>query len=253
MISREPIAAPILRARNVTKTFGRGQTTVQALRGVDLDLPANRLLIIGGPSGCGKTTLLSIVSGMLTPSEGTVETCGVDWSKLTDRERTRRRGELIGYVFQQFCMVPMLSAVYNVAVALLARGVGRRTALQRAASCLEQVGLGDRLDALPQELSGGMQQRVALARALVGQPRLLICDEPTGNLDANTGHSVMQLVHAASRGVDEFGQPRSAIVVTHDERVMRFGDLLCKMEDGRLREVAPQASAAEPAVGASAP
>ena len=191
--------------------------------------------MLAGPSGCGKTTLVSITTGMLRPSSGEVEAFGLGWWQLSDDERTRRRGELVGYVFQQFHLIPSLPVLLNVAVPLLARGIPRRAALARAAGQLEEVGLAGRLDAAPHELSGGMQQRVALARALVGRPRLLICDEPTANLDSRTGETVMDLIRGASRGVDDQGRARAVLVVTHDFRALRFADLIYQMEDGAVQ------------------
>jgi putative ABC transport system ATP-binding protein len=223
----------VLRLSNVTKTFGSGPRSVHALRGVDLRVEPGRLVMLAGPSGSGKTTLLSIISGLLTPSSGEVEVFGrrwADWGEETDR----RRGALVGMVFQKFYLIPTLTILDNVAVALLVRGVARREAESRAARALDQVGLAGRHGALPRELSGGMQQRVALARALVAEPRLLICDEPTANLDSETGHAVMTLILAANRGRDEQGRPRSVLVVTHDLRVLRFADIIYHMEDGRL-------------------
>ena len=148
----------------MTKTFGAGERAVAALRGVHLDIPPGRLVMLAGPSGCGKTTLVSITTGMLRPSSGEVEAFGLGWWQLSDDERTRRRGELVGYVFQQFHLIPSLPVLLNVAVPLLARGIPRCAVLARAAGQLEEVGLAGRLDAVPHELSGGMQQRVALAR-----------------------------------------------------------------------------------------
>ena len=156
--------------------FGHGERAVMAVAGVDLDCEGGHLVMLVGPSGCGKTTLLSIISGMLSASSGRAEVCGVCWSDLSDRERTRRRADLVGYVFQEFRLLPMLPIELNVATPLLARGVKTRDAVRRAAGVLEQVGLGARLGAMPGDLSAGMQQRVALARALVGRPRLLLCD-----------------------------------------------------------------------------
>jgi putative ABC transport system ATP-binding protein len=225
----------IVRLRGLKKTFGQGAAAVHALRGVDLDVAPNRLAMLVGPSGCGKTTLLSVISGLLNPTSGQAEVCGIDWSHLAEDEKTRYRGELIGYVFQQFRLIPTLPAVLNVAVTLLARGVKRRGAVDRAAAALQNVGLGDRLGAMPSELSGGMQQRVAVARALAGEPRLLVCDEPTGNLDRQTSQAVMELIHAVSRGKDERGRPRSVMLVTHDETLLRFADVVYEMEDGQLR------------------
>jgi putative ABC transport system ATP-binding protein len=143
-------------------------------------------------------------------------------------------------VFQRFHLIPSLPAVLNVAVTLLARGLRLREARTRAARALAEVGLPDRLEALPGELSGGMQQRVAIARALVGQPRLLICDEPTANLDSESGQEILDILHAASRGLDEQDRPRCVLVVTHDYRALRFADQIHQMEDGIVRPAAPE-------------
>ena len=227
-------SSPVVRLRGVTKRYGRDARAVQALSGVDLDCESNQVIMLVGPSGCGKTTLLTIMSGMLQPTSGRVEVSGVEWSALSDAEKTRRRGELVGYVFQQLRLIPMLSIQLNVAAPLLARGVKRRDALRRAAMALDEVQLGDRIGCMPSDLSAGMQQRVALARALVGRPRLLLCDEPTANLDAETGRSVMELICAAAQGSDEHGRPRTVFVVTHDHRVLHLADLIYRMEGGRL-------------------
>ncbi len=223
----------VVRLSNVTKTYGSGPRAVHALRGIDLRVEPGRLVMLAGPSGSGKTTLLSIISGLLSPSAGEVEVFGrrwVDWG--ADRGR---RGGLVGMVFQKSYLIPTIHILDNVAVTLLVRGVPRDEAARRAGWALDQVGLAGRHDALPRELSGGMQQRVALARALVGEPRLLICDEPTANLDSDTGHAIMTLILQASRGLDEHGRPRSVLVVTHDLRVLRFADIIYQVDDGRLR------------------
>ena len=223
-----------VRLRDVTKTFGSGGGAVRALRGVDLEIEAGRLIVLAGPSGCGKTTLLSIISGMLTPTAGEVEVFGVDWRALPEDQKAIRRGEMVGYMFQRFHLIPTLPIIVNVAVPLLARGVPMRTARARAGRALGEVGLGDRPDALPGELSGGMLQRAALARALVSEPRLLVCDEPTANLDSQTGAAVMNLIHAASHSADGAGRRRSVIVVTHDEAAMRLADEIHRMADGKV-------------------
>ncbi len=224
----------IVRLSRVTKTFGSGSRTIAALREVDLEIEAGRLVVLAGPSGCGKTTLLSVMTGMLTPTSGHVEAFGIDWAQLSEDQRTCQRGEMVGYVFQRFHLVPTLPILHNTALPLMARRTGYRQALARAAEALREVGLGDRIDAMPLELSGGMQQRVAIARALVGQPRLLVCDEPTANLDTQTGRAVLELIHAASRSTDAHGRPRAVVVVTHDYRAMRFADLIHPMADGRV-------------------
>ncbi|MGE3108611.1 MAG: ABC transporter ATP-binding protein [Phycisphaerales bacterium] len=221
--------------RGVTKTFGKGAAAVRALCGVDMNVPEGQLVMLVGPSGCGKTTLISVISGVLDADDGVAELFGVDWGSLSSAQKTRRRSETVGFVFQQFNLIPTLTALDNVATALLVRGIRRSEAHQRAAASLGQVGLGDRVRAFPSQMSGGMQQRVAIARALVGRPRLLVCDEPTANLDAHTGHAVMDLIHAASRAADEHGQRRCVVVVTHDNRIFGYADRIEEMEDGTIK------------------
>jgi putative ABC transport system ATP-binding protein len=222
---------PLIRLRGVTRSFGKGQAVVRALRGVDLDVFGGELLILAGPSGCGKTTLVSIISGVLDADGGDVSVFGQDWGELTGAQKAHRRASLVGFVFQQFNLVPTLSAEMNVAVPLLINGMPRSKALARAREVLAQVGLGDRAKARPHQLSGGMQQRVAIARAIARDVRLLVCDEPTANLDSGTGHQVMELIHAMSHPT-ESGEPRCVIVVTHDPRVFDLADCIERMEDG---------------------
>jgi putative ABC transport system ATP-binding protein len=225
---------PALLLRDVTKTYGTDSRQIVALRGVDLRVQPGRLAMLAGPSGSGKSTLLSIIAGLLSPSSGQVEIFGQRWSDLEENIRCQLRGSLVGMVFQKFHLIPTLTILDNVSITLLVRGVARRDAEARARSALEQVGLEERGGSLPRELSGGMQQRVALARALVGRPRLLICDEPTANLDAQTGQTIMKLILAACRQRDDSGEPRSVVVVTHDFRLLRFADIIYYMDDGRL-------------------
>ncbi len=225
-----------VRLRGVCKTFGKGAVAVPALRGIDLDIEPGKLVMLVGPSGCGKTTLVSIISGVLDADQGEARVFGVDWRTLSNDQKARRRGELVGFVFQQFNLLAPMSAVENVAVPLVLRGVPYSEALDRSAQALKRVGLGERTTARPAQLSGGMQQRVAIARALVGRPRLLVCDEPTANLDAYTGQASMELIAAAAKATDERGQPCCVIVVTHDNRVFQFADRIEQMDDGRLRD-----------------
>jgi putative ABC transport system ATP-binding protein len=224
-----------VRARGVHKSFGVGSARVHALRGVDMTVRAGELVMLVGPSGCGKTTLVSIISGTLDADEGACELFGADWRSFRGDAKTGRRAELVGFVFQQFNLLAPMTALENVAVPLTIRGVPRRESLARAAAALESVGLGKRLDARPAQLSGGMQQRVAIARALVGQPRLLVCDEPTAALDAHTGQQVMQLIQEAARGKDDQGRSRCVLVVTHDNRIFSYADRIEQMDDGVIK------------------
>lgn len=218
--------------RGVTKEFGTGDTKVMALRGIDLEVPTGEMTLLVGPSGCGKTTLISIMAGLLDPTAGEVELLGEDRRDLRGGKLVKFRADNIGFVFQQYNLLPALTAAENVAVPLMIANVRRSIAVERAKKQLELVGLGDKVDALPRALSGGQQQRVAIARALVHNPRLLVCDEPTAALDAHAGRRVMQLLR------DTTVQPgRAVIVVTHDNRVYEFGDRIASMSDGRVDSV----------------
>ena len=224
-----------VRLRGVTKSFGKGSLEVKALRGIDLDLSAGQLVMLVGPSGCGKTTLVSVISCVLNADVGEVSLFGIDWRSLREDAKTGRRADMVGFVFQQFNLLAPLSAWQNVAVPLMIRGVNQREAKARACDELAAMGLGDRVNSMPSQLSGGMQQRVAIARALVGSPRLLVCDEPTAALDAKTGQIVMDLIQRASRKVDDKGRGCCVIVVTHDNRVFQYADRIEEMEDGELK------------------
>jgi putative ABC transport system ATP-binding protein len=221
-----------VRCRGVTKSFGTGEAQVMALRGVDLDIRRGEMFMLVGPSGCGKTTLISVVSGILNQDSGECEVFGQDIRHMDQRERTRFRGASIGFVFQMFNLLPALNAVENVSVPLLIRGVSRKNAEVRAEEALEAVHLGTRLGALPGQLSGGQQQRVAIARALVHDPKLIVCDEPTSNLDHETGRSTMEALRAVAKSTD-----RAVIVVTHDPRIFDFADRIAHMDDGKIIEI----------------
>ncbi len=227
-------AAPAIAIRNLTKVFGEGKTAVHALRGVTMEIAPNTLSMLVGPSGCGKTTLVSIMSGVLNATDGEVNVFGYEWSDMRSDQRTRARAELVGFIFQQFNLVPTLTILENASIPLLIKKQPRRKAEDRAAELLHEVGLGDRLNAYPSALSGGMQQRVAIARALVGEPRLLVCDEPTASLDGVTGQNVMDLIKAASHPTRD-GRDRCVVVVTHDARIFHYADRIFEMEDGRIK------------------
>lgn len=227
-----------VRCRGVTKTYGTGDARVTALRGVDLDVQLGELLMLVGPSGCGKTTLISVLAAILDQDDGECIVLGQDVRNLRARARARFRGQTIGFVFQQFNLLPTLTAVENVSVPLLINGAPRRRALERAAEVLDAVGLGTRVKSLPSQLSGGQQQRVAIARALVHEPRLIVCDEPTSALDHETGHNVMELMRRVATGPD-----RALVVVTHDARIFEFADRIARMDDGHILEVVAGAHA----------
>jgi putative ABC transport system ATP-binding protein len=221
-----------VRCRGLTKTYGAGDASVMALRGIDLDVRRGELLMVAGPSGCGKTTLISVIAAILGQDSGQCEVLGRDLKTMGPKERTRFRGESIGYVFQMFNLLPALSAVENVSVPLLLNGAPRKLAESRADEALEAVGLGKRRDALPTHLSGGQQQRVAIARALVHEPKLIVCDEPTSNLDHVAGHSMMELLRSTAKTPE-----RALIVVTHDPRIFEFADRIARMDDGKIIEI----------------
>ena len=216
----------------ITKWFGVGDAKVQALRGLDIEIGMGELAMLVGPSGCGKTTLISIIAGLLDASDGDLEVLGTRPAELSQREQILFRRNNLGFVFQQFNLLPTLTAAENVALPLFVAGADRRQAVEQASDLLDEFGLGDRLNALPSALSGGQQQRVAIARALIHNPRLVVCDEPTSALDARTGHMVMEMFSEVAVRPD-----RAVIVVTHDSRIFEFADTITHMEDGRVVSV----------------
>ena len=216
----------------LTKTYGKGDSAVRALRGVDLDVSKGELLMLVGPSGCGKTTLISVIAGVLEHDAGECVVFGQSLRAMSGSERTRFRGHTVGFVFQAFNLIPTLTIAENAAVPLLINGVSRRDAVGRASEILTRVGLGTRLKDMPNRLSGGQQQRVAIARALIHKPRLIVCDEPTSALDKDTGHSVMEILREVAIGPEQ-----SLIVVTHDSRIFEFADRIARMNDGQIEKV----------------
>ena len=213
----------------VRKSFGEGDAAVEVLRGVDFEAIQGKLTFLVGPSGCGKTTLISVIAGLLDKSGGQVELFGQDLEGLTPQERVLFRRKNLGFVYQQFNLLPALTAAENAAVPLLVAGVPQSKAVDQAKDLLVRLGLEHRLDSTPAKLSGGQQQRVTLARALVHEPRLIVCDEPTAALDHATGEAVMELLaeNAVHPG-------RAVIVVTHDNRVFHYADSIAYMDDGRI-------------------
>ena len=218
--------------RDVTKQFGAGENAVEALRGVDFETRFGELSFLVGPSGCGKTTLISIIAGLLDRTRGQLSVLGTNVDELSPADRVLFRRKNLGFIFQQFNLLPALTAAENVAVPLIASGTPRRTAVDRAGDLLSQLGLGNRLNATPSTLSGGQQQRVAIARALIHEPRLVVCDEPTAALDHASGDAVMELLAA-----NAVRPGRTVIIVTHDSRVFHYADSIAHMDDGRIVDV----------------
>jgi putative ABC transport system ATP-binding protein len=217
------------RLTGVTKTYKKGRTSVRALNGVDLAIGDREWLAIQGPTGHGKSTLLQILGGLDRPTAGTVELNGRSLTAMPESQLTGVRATAIGFIFQTFNLIPTLSAQENVEVALVAQHARPAQRRARAAEALTQVGLGERLRHLPSELSGGQQQRVAIARALVKEPRVLLADEPTGNLDEGTRDEIIELLDKLWR---ELGL--TLILVTHDTAVARRAHRIGHMQDGRL-------------------
>ena len=230
--SQQPATGIAIDARGVRKTFGIGDSAVPALKGVDVQVRFGELMMIVGPSGCGKTTFLSVLCGTLKFDAGSVQLFDRDLASMSDAEVTAFRGKNVGFIFQQFNLIPTWNVVENVSIPLLLGGAGRTHAEDAAGRLLDEVGIGEKRRAYPRQLSGGQQQRVAIARALVHEPRLIICDEPTAALDAASGHRVLELLRQIACRPD-----RCVIVVTHDSRIFSFADRIAEMEDGVVKAV----------------
>ncbi len=223
-MSPDPKSEPVVVLRGVRKTYGTGEVAVHALRGVDLEIRPEEFVVVLGPSGSGKTTLLNLIGGIEPASEGEIEVDGDDVTELDEEGRTRFRRETVGFIFQFFNLIPTLTALENVE---LVAELG--DAAERAPEMLERVGLGDRMDHFPAQLSGGEQQRVAVARALAGGPRVLLGDEPTGALDLDTGRTVLALLHELSHELHQ-----TVLLVTHNASIGRMADRVLRMRDGRI-------------------
>ncbi len=224
------VTEPILCARGVVKSYRTGTHEVRALRGIDLDIRSGELVMVMGPSGNGKTTLLNCLSGLDDIDAGTVTVDGQNLFAMSDADRTRQRAQRMGFIFQSFNLIPVLTAAENVELPLLVNSVAPKLARERSREILARVGLGDRGDHRPGELSGGEQQRVAIARALVAEPALIWADEPTGALDSKTAGEIVELLQE----VNAAGQ--TLVVVTHDEVVARSGLRLVQMDDGLIMQ-----------------
>lgn len=214
---------------NINKDFPEGDRVVRVIHDISCQIDKGQLTMLVGPSGCGKTTLISMISGILTTTSGEIEVMGVDIGKLSDKKKALFRREHIGFIFQQFNLLPALSALENAAIPLIAAGHSEKESLQKAKKILDQIGMKEHAEKLPKLLSGGQQQRIAIARALVHNPKLIVCDEPTASLDATTGHAVMQILRDSANDAG-----RAVLVVTHDSRIYHFADRILEMSDGRM-------------------
>ncbi len=226
-----------VRASGVEKVYVSGDTNVVALRGADLEVHTGEIVMLVGPSGCGKTSLISIIAGLLARDGGSLEVMGKDPQALSGEARTAWRLRNVGFVFQQFNLIPTLTIAENAAIPLILQGMDRRSACAQACELLQRVGLAGRERSSPARLSGGQQQRVAIARALVNAPKILVCDEPTSALDGMTGLRVMELVAQVGRMPG-----RAVIVVSHDERIYHLADRIIHMDDGRIDRIETPAS-----------
>jgi putative ABC transport system ATP-binding protein len=222
------MSTPLIELQNVSRIYDLGHVQVKALQGVDLNVQSGEFLAIVGPSGSGKSTLMNIVGCLDRPTGGTYILNGTPVADLDDDGLARLRSRTIGFVFQNYNLLPRTSALENVATPLLYQGVSRKDRLARARAALERLGLGDRVNHVPTELSGGQQQRVAIARALVTEPALLLADEPTGNLDSSSGADVITLLHELNAG------GRTIVMITHDVDVARVASRQVHVRDGRL-------------------
>jgi putative ABC transport system ATP-binding protein len=221
----------VIEVTNLSKIYGSGPLAFHALKGVSMTASAGEVLLLVGPSGSGKTTLLSILGCVLTPTSGSVRLAGRELAGMAESKLPEMRLKYIGFVFQAHNLMPSLTTTGNVCLPLLLRGWSQSKAQAEAHELLANVGLGHKLKTLPRDLSGGQKQRVAIARALAGRPPILLCDEPTAALDAQTGQGVMEtLTTLAHQG------GHSVVVVTHDNRIFKFGDRMVRIEDGLILE-----------------
>lgn len=219
----------VIRARGLTKEYVRDAYHVVALKDVDLDIKRGEFVALMGPSGSGKSTLLHLVAAMDRPTSGSIEVLGSNIAAMADKEMARWRNRHIGFVFQSFNLIPVLTALENVELPLKLTHLKKGERVQHAATALKLVGLGDRMDHYPRQLSGGQEQRVAIARAIVTDPDILLCDEPTGNLDARSANEVLELLRRLNQ---EFG--KTIVMVTHDPHAAHFATHIRHIDKGEL-------------------
>jgi putative ABC transport system ATP-binding protein len=231
------MTALTLDVRNVSKRFGDGETGVLAVRGVSLAVEPGEIVLIMGPSGSGKTTLLSMMGALLKPTDGSIHLDGTAISELSEGRLPDIRLHEFGFIFQDFNLLSALSVLENVAIVAELGGLKGRAARDKAAALLTDLGLGERLDFLPEKLSGGEKQRVAIARALINDPTLILADEPTANLDSKIGHEIMRLLRRIAKE-----QGRSVVIVSHDQRIRDIADRVLWLEDGAFKDIVTMAT-----------
>lgn len=220
-----------IQCRGIKKSYGEGETKVEALRGIDMDIYANQLTLLVGPSGSGKTSLLSIITSILTPDSGDLFILGKDIHKMHENERAHFCGQNLGIVFQSLFLIPTLTVVENVTLPLLIMGESEKVATEKSMIALKEVNIAHRANSSPENLSKGQQQRVAIARAIVNDAKIIVCDEPTSALDHNAGMSVMSILQNLA-----LHPGRSVIVVTHDQRIFSFANRIIRISDGQITE-----------------
>jgi putative ABC transport system ATP-binding protein len=225
---REFHVKDVLRLQDVCKRYAEGETGVTALCGVDFTVHNGELTGILGPSGSGKSTLLHMMGLLDRPTSGKVYVDGVDTTSMSDAEQARIRGKKIGFVFQAFNLIPSLTAVENVALPLMVYGVPESRRNEKAVAILTRLGMGSRLNHLPNQLSGGERQRVAISRALINDPEIILADEPTGNLDSRTGEEVLRIIEELHQ------EGKTIIIVTHDEGIVKITENVVRIKDGKV-------------------
>lgn len=218
-----------IETKNLCKDFEAGDRMVRVIDSISIQIRLGELTMLVGPSGCGKTTLISLMTSILSVTEGSINVLGQTLTSMRDRDKVKFRRNNIGFIFQQYNLLSALTAAENAAVPLIAAGVDFDQAVAQAHTILARIGMADHETKLPRQLSGGQQQRVAIARALVHHPKLVVCDEPTAALDAKTGQSVMQILRTMANE-----ENRAVVVVTHDNRIYHYADRILEMSDGRI-------------------
>ncbi len=219
----------VIETKGITKDFYAGDTPIRVLFGIDVTINSGQLTMLVGPSGCGKTTLISILAGILSPTEGEIIIGNTNLTQMHDTDKTVFRRNYFGFVFQQYNLLPTLTVSENIAIPLIASGVPFDEAVDKARDLLKKIDMGAHTEKLPKQLSGGQQQRIAFARALVHDPKVIICDEPTAALDAHTGQKVMEILKQTAVKPD-----CAVLVVTHDNRIFHFADRMIYMSDGKV-------------------